>query len=1081
MRTRFRLLLAAFVLMLMPCVAAFGSMQDYEFTTGEGKGFDMSDTKPIFGEGTTNQSSEIYDIGFEFEFDGSFYSTFSISSNGMMALGKSTVSSAPDGIFEKQETYPVIAPFLEPQVAITNSISFKTVDSKEGSVLVVQWNTFNQNEGQSKGNQYTYQARLYQGTNVIEFWYGPMTQSTQTNARIGMAGGGDNFVSIYMDGKKGIPTPNYKETMAVNVQEWLINENTLYTFTPGSCSVFITGNPKEGGTDAMAEGDLLLSGMSAMRGSSREFRPFQLTAGDDCKPQTFSFWFEGEFAGEYWVNESNVYMEPGQTIEPTIGFAPGCTGERPAILVVRSDRGFETYYQVGASGDTRLDWIANFGGEKPGNVNDGAVLLEDQRIGYGTETNFSPFTIQDLNGESAPAKITYTLTDPTGQYWISKSGTVEANGTHTPVIRFRPTRFGFQTANLRVTADCETRNYTLRAYSTGIGAEFRINGEVADAESPLFVKAFECAGEGINTLPVEIRSVGNEPLVISSASFFRADSVYAQGVPGYPVLRDRHGNRLRSVDYFLTEFPGVAPAQANPSIEFPLVLQPGTSRTVYLNFVPQIPGKRHGRAFITTNAMNFNGNDREGGPQMNGLLTFDLFGKGIGSMPSTSLDGATLKPIAFEPTKLRESRDTTITIYNSGACNLRIDLSNFGLGSGDISDFSIVSALNNMASDQAVGSFVLAPGDSTTITIRFSPIRSGSRRATITMQTNDSTLQIPGLTERGAFYWDVFGVGTVGTTGATALSVGTSVIDDPAAGSAKASAVVENSARERVRIVKMEIIGADQTEFTMDPAKPWPTVPFELAPGSLNQFAVIHTPTAGSLPGEREAELRLLTSDGDTLVVVLRAQAGARTLVLNPTSLFNGVTVPVGKAVRQTVMITNNGTVPVKLGTTTITGANAGDYLLSPLPRLVLAPGQTEYFEITYRPVTAGTSVAALNVASNATNGTQTATLGGIATKLNAVSGVENGATTGGMTLGRSTPNPVRHQAEISYSLARAGQVSIELFDNEGRLVRTLEQGNRDAGAHHINVSVDDLPSGVYIYRMTSAEGSVSQTMTVVK
>ena len=40
-------------------------------------------------------------------------------------------------------------------------------------------------------------------------------------------------------------------------------------------------------------------------------------------------------------------------------------------------------------------------------------------------------------------------------------------------------------------------------------------------------------------------------------------------------------------------------------------------------------------------------------------------------------------------------------------------------------------------------------------------------------------------------------------------------------------------------------------------------------------------------------------------------------------ALFDGVKVSVGKAARQTVMITNNGTVPVKLGTTTITGANA--------------------------------------------------------------------------------------------------------------------------------------------------------------
>jgi hypothetical protein len=1090
MKTRSKLLLAALLLLLIPGLEARSALSDYLFSTGSGKGFDMSDAKNIIGEGSENSTSEVLDIGFDFEFDGTIYSQFSVSSNGVLGLGKETVTSSGEETFNESSTYPIIAPFWDRLIPIFSSVSYMTTDTKEGQVLVVQWEAFHRDEPDSKENTFTFQVRLYEGTNKIEFWYGPMTQSVNTSAKIGAAVDGKNFASIYIEeGKKGNQVlVDYENTQTVDNIATFIEDGTLFTLEPVPCTIMVVGNIEEGGTPDMADGDVLLSEVSVRRGNRQAFYPFQISTGDQCKKNKFTFEITGEFADDYNIVPKSSVLQPGESVQPKITFAPGCVGPRPAFLTVSNGKNFSVTYQLGASGRTRMDWIANADQGAGAGVDDGAVLLEDKMIRFGTQESFSPLTVMNLskNQNADPADVAFTIVDPTGQYSISPaSGSLGVGESTTPVITFAPTRFGFQTAVLKVEADCEVHNYTLRAYSTGPGAEFTAEGNTLTPESTLFVKVFECSGESINTIPVTVRSIGNEPLEIDASAIFRTDSVYGQGVPKYPVLRDSWGNPIPSGDYIITDFPGAAPINLNQATEFPIVLNPGESRVLYLNFVAQIPGKRLARVFIPTNALNYSGMAVDG-EENEGLLTFDLFGKGIGSAPSGSVDGAPLKPVVFPTTKLGHSVDTTITIYNSGACDLRIDRSHFNVFSGDAGEFEIVSAFPNTGVDQENDSYTIPPGDSAVVTIRFTPVRSGSRRATIWLKTNDSTLMTSGLTERGSLYWDLYGTGTVGVTAAQ-VNLGPSVIDDPSGAGNPASVYLENTAREPMTIVKMEITGVDATEFAMDPSHPWPGVPFQFAPGGMMHFSVVHTPAAGSTPGPREAQLLLISSTGDTIVVMLRGQAGSRTLTVNPTSLFGGVSIPVGKTARETVMITNTGTLPLKLGNTTITGTNAGDYTLGTLPRLVLAPGQTEYLEITYRPVSQGASSATLQVASNATNGMQSVALGGTATRIgggapgNGTSGVETVVETEGMALRQSVPNPAHDMVTIVYTLAAQGDVSLALYDGTGRTIRTLDSGVRSEGDHTVAFSVDDLPNGVYHYRLVVGGRTLDGTMTVVK
>ncbi|MBK7772408.1 MAG: T9SS type A sorting domain-containing protein [bacterium] len=71
------------------------------------------------------------------------------------------------------------------------------------------------------------------------------------------------------------------------------------------------------------------------------------------------------------------------------------------------------------------------------------------------------------------------------------------------------------------------------------------------------------------------------------------------------------------------------------------------------------------------------------------------------------------------------------------------------------------------------------------------------------------------------------------------------------------------------------------------------------------------------------------------------------------------------------------------------------------------------------------------------------------------------------------TPNPFNPQTKITYDLARASQVRLEVYDVKGHLVRTLVSGARGSGRHietwnGIADNGERVSSGVYLARLTA-------------
>jgi len=78
-------------------------------------------------------------------------------------------------------------------------------------------------------------------------------------------------------------------------------------------------------------------------------------------------------------------------------------------------------------------------------------------------------------------------------------------------------------------------------------------------------------------------------------------------------------------------------------------------------------------------------------------------------------------------------------------------------------------------------------------------------------------------------------------------------------------------------------------------------------------------------------------------------------------------------------------------------------------------------------------------------------------------------------------PNPFNPVTTLAFSLSRAAQARLSVYDLNGQLVATLVDGLLEAGAHSVSFSGASLPSGLYISRLESEGQSQSGRMLLVK
>ncbi|MDD4232210.1 MAG: FlgD immunoglobulin-like domain containing protein, partial [Candidatus Cloacimonetes bacterium] len=88
--------------------------------------------------------------------------------------------------------------------------------------------------------------------------------------------------------------------------------------------------------------------------------------------------------------------------------------------------------------------------------------------------------------------------------------------------------------------------------------------------------------------------------------------------------------------------------------------------------------------------------------------------------------------------------------------------------------------------------------------------------------------------------------------------------------------------------------------------------------------------------------------------------------------------------------------------------------------------------------------------------------------------------------LKQNYPNPFNPNTTIAFELARAQNVSLDIFNVKGQKVRNLRSGFMAAGNHSIAWDATDdfgkaLASGLYFYRLQSNQSTFTRKMLLMK
>jgi poly(beta-D-mannuronate) lyase len=83
--------------------------------------------------------------------------------------------------------------------------------------------------------------------------------------------------------------------------------------------------------------------------------------------------------------------------------------------------------------------------------------------------------------------------------------------------------------------------------------------------------------------------------------------------------------------------------------------------------------------------------------------------------------------------------------------------------------------------------------------------------------------------------------------------------------------------------------------------------------------------------------------------------------------------------------------------------------------------------------------------------------------------------------LDQNYPNPFNAKTNISFSIAKAGKTSLQIFDVRGREITTLMNHYLEPGFYNFSFDASRLVSGVYIFKITSRDFVSVKKMIVMK
>lgn len=78
-------------------------------------------------------------------------------------------------------------------------------------------------------------------------------------------------------------------------------------------------------------------------------------------------------------------------------------------------------------------------------------------------------------------------------------------------------------------------------------------------------------------------------------------------------------------------------------------------------------------------------------------------------------------------------------------------------------------------------------------------------------------------------------------------------------------------------------------------------------------------------------------------------------------------------------------------------------------------------------------------------------------------------------------PNPFNPTTKISFAVPKSGFVSLKVYNILGKEIATLSNGTLQAGTYEFEFDASELPSGTYIYNLSTEQENISKKMLLIK
>lgn len=83
--------------------------------------------------------------------------------------------------------------------------------------------------------------------------------------------------------------------------------------------------------------------------------------------------------------------------------------------------------------------------------------------------------------------------------------------------------------------------------------------------------------------------------------------------------------------------------------------------------------------------------------------------------------------------------------------------------------------------------------------------------------------------------------------------------------------------------------------------------------------------------------------------------------------------------------------------------------------------------------------------------------------------------------LSQNYPNPFNEKTTIKFCIAYKTKVRIEIFDPEGKLIKTLLEGEKEAGSYEAEFDAHGFSEGVYIYQIRAGNFLETKKMILLR